>query len=330
MIAVNKRIELLNRLGDYMMSDDEQWATAKVFAENTNGWFTEESIELAIKSIVDNFLQKDLLENWVKKYNLPTSPKNVGMVMAGNIPLVGFHDFLCGFISGHKLSIKLSSKDAVLLKHIIEKLQEWAPELIEEINILEQLKGCDAYIATGSNNSSRYFEQYFSKYPNIIRKNRTSVAVLDGAETDEDIKALGFDIFSFFGLGCRNVTKVYLPEGYDPNILLDKLGIYKDIAHHHKYKNNYDYYLAIYLLNKVPYITNDSLLMVENSEPYSHIAVLHYEFYKDKQQVIENLQKNDNIQCVVGDGQIPFGKAQSPKLDDYADGVDTMVFLSEL
>lgn len=330
MIAVNKRIELLSRLGDYMMSDDEQWATAKVFAENTNGWFTEESIELAIKSIVDNFLQKDLLENWVKKYNLPTSPKNVGMVMAGNIPLVGFHDFLCGFISGHELSIKLSSKDAVLLKHIIEKLQEWAPELKEEIQILEQLKGCDAYIATGSNNSSRYFEQYFSKYPNIIRKNRTSVAVLDGAETDEDIKALGFDIFSFFGLGCRNVTKVYLPEGYDPNILLDKLGIYKDIAHHHKYKNNYDYYLAIYLLNKVPYITNDSLLMVENSEPYSHIAVLHYEFYKDKQQVIENLQKNDNIQCVVGDGQIPFGKAHSPKLDDYADGVDTMVFLSEL
>ena len=329
-MTVNERIELLDKLGNYMLSDDEQLVTAKVFAQNTNGWFTEESIELAIKNIVENFLQKDLLEDWIKDYQLPTQPKNIGMVMAGNIPLVGFHDFLCGFISGHNLSVKLSSKDSVLLKHLVEKLQEWQPELNEVINISEQIKGCDAYIATGSNNSSRYFEQYFRKYPNIIRKNRTSVAILDGAETDDDIKSLGFDIFSFFGLGCRNVTKVYLPEGYDPVNLLDKLHIYKDVVLHHKYKNNYDYYLAIYLLNKVPYLTNDSLLMVENTEPYSHISVLHYEFYKNKQNTVESLQKNDNIQCVVSDGQIPFGKAQSPKLNEYADGVDTMVFLSEL
>lgn len=330
MITVNERIDLLDRLGKYLMSDNEQWETAKVFAQNTNGWFTQESIELATKNIADNFLKKDLLEEWFKSYNLPKSPKTVGIVMAGNIPMVGFHDFLCGFIMGHHLNIKLSSKDAVLIKHIIEKLQEWSPNLKNELNISEQLKGCDAYIATGSNNSSRYFEQYFSKYPNIIRKNRTSVAILDGAETDEDIKSLGFDIFSYFGLGCRNVTKLYLPEGYDPTILLDKLDIYKDVILHHKYKNNYDYYLAIYLLNKVPYLTNDSLLMVENKEPFSHISVLHYEFYTDKQIVIENLQKDDNIQCVVGEGLTPFGLSQFPKLHEYADGVDTMVFLKEL
>lgn len=330
MTSINERIDLLDKLGNYIISDDEQWENAKIMAANMNAWFTPESIEMSINNVADNYLQKEKLANWIKSYNLPTNTKKVGIVMAGNIPLVGFHDFLCSFISGHYTKIKLSSKDNVLLKHIIEKLISWNSSVSELVEIADNLKGCDAYIATGSNNTSRYFEAYFSKYPNIIRKNRTSVAILDGAETQEEIKALGKDIYSYFGLGCRNISKIYMPENYSVEQFLNNLDIYKDIIHHNKYKNNYDYYLAIYLLNKVPYLTNDFTLAIENKDLFSPISTLHYEYYSDKNDVLENLQKNDNVQCIVGEGHIAFGNAQLPSLDDYADGVDTMQFLSGL
>lgn len=330
MTSMNERIDLLDKLGNYIISDDEQWESAKIMAANMNAWFTPESIEMSINNVADNYLQKEKLANWIKGYNLPTNTKKVGIVMAGNIPLVGFHDFLCSFISGHYTKIKLSSKDSVLLKHMIEKLISWNSSVSELVEIADNLKDCDAYIATGSNNTSRYFEAYFSKYPNIIRKNRTSVAILDGAETQEEIKALGKDIYSYFGMGCRNISKIYLPENYSVEQFLNNLDIYKDIIHHNKYKNNYDYYLAIYLLNKVPYLTNDFTLAIENKEIFSPISTLHYEYYSDKNDVVENLQKNDNVQCIVGEGHIAFGSAQLPRLDDYADGVDTMQFLSGL
>lgn len=330
MVSLQRKIELLVRLGEYMQSGDEAWLNAKEWAKNRNAWFDDENIELAIAGITGCFLQAGLLEDWVKEYPAPAESKIVGIVMAGNIPLVGFHDFLCGFMSGHTLHIKLSSKDDILLPHLVNKLVEWQPEIANLIVFADNLKGCDAYIATGSNNTARYFEQYFGKYPHIIRRNRTSVAVLSGNETAEDLHNLGKDIFSYYGLGCRNVTKVFLPEGYDINLLLDGLKPYSDIIHHHKYKNNYDYYLAIYLLNKVPYISNDFLLMVENKEPFSAVSVLHYEYYADKAALMSNLQSDDNIQCVVNNVNVNYGRSQFPTLSNYADGVDTMMFLSTL
>lgn len=330
MISQQERIDLLEQLGAYMAGNDEAWLYAKDYAVQRNAWFDEASINMAIENICNHFLKKDLLTGWIGGYPQPATHKKVGIVMAGNIPLVGFHDFLCGFMSGHHLYIKLSSKDDVLLKHLANKLISWQPALADSIHFAENLKGCDAYIATGSNNTARYFEQYFSKYPNIIRKNRTSVAVLDGTETPEQLFALGKDIFSYYGLGCRNVTKVYLPQGYEIPTLLDALQPYADIINHHKYKNNYDYYLAIYLLNKVPYLTNEFLLVVENKEPFTAVSVLHYEFYANKQELIQNLQSDDNIQCIVSNQYISFGMSQVPALADYADGVDTMLFLSSL
>jgi len=330
MVSLQRKIELLVRLGEYMQSDDEAWLNAKVWAKNRNAWFDDENIELAIAGITGRFLQEDALLKWAQQYPAQAESKIVGIVMAGNIPLVGFHDFLCGFISGHIIHIKLSSKDDILLPHLANKLVEWQPEISELVIFADNLKGCDAYIATGSNNTARYFEQYFGKYPHIIRRNRTSVAVLSGNETAEDLHNLGKDIFSYYGLGCRNVTKVFLPQGYDITILFNGLQPFGDIIHHHKYKNNYDYYLAIYLLNKVPYLSNDFLLMVENKEPFSAVAVLHYEYYADKAALLENLQSDDNIQCVVDNNNIMYGQSQFPTLSDYADGVDTMMFLSTL
>lgn len=330
MISTKERISLLVQLGEYMQSGNDTWLDTIEWAKNRNAWFTDETISMAVRGITERFLKEDLLADWISAYATPQHSLKVGIVMAGNIPLVGFHDFLCGFVTGHQLHIKLSSKDDMLLPHLVGKMAEWQPLVAEQVTFADNLKGCDAYIATGSNNTARYFEQYFGKYPHIIRKNRTSVAVLSGNETSEELKELGLDIFSYYGLGCRNVTKVFLPTGYDINILLKGLQSYENIIHHHKYKNNYDYYLAIYLLNKVPYISNDFLLMVENEEPFSAVSVLHYEFYTDKSELLKKLQQDERIQCIVDNANINYGESQYPSLHDYADGVDTIMFLSTL
>lgn len=330
MLSLNNRIDLLDKLGAYMRSDDEQWVQAQYRAISANAWFTPDAVKSAATSIAIDFLQRDKLQAWVSKYTLPTTPRLVGIVMAGNIPLVGFHDMLCGFICGHNLMLKLSSKDEVLMKHLVGKLAEWEPQIATQIQISEMLKGCDAYIATGSNNTARYFEQYFARFPHLIRKNRTSVAILDGTESEEQLIALSGDIFSYFGLGCRNVTQLNVPRGYDLTKLIDVFDRYKDVINHNKYKNNFDYYLAIYLLNKVPYLTNESILLVENELPFSAVAVLHYRYYDDKETLAQSMTGRDDIQCIVGNGYVPFGAAQRPQLDDYPDGVDTMAFLCGL
>lgn len=330
MLSLERRIELLVALGNYIAANDESWQEAKDVANRLNPWFTPEHIEMAAGNIVAEFLQKEKLEQWAGQYKMPATPKTVGIVMAGNIPLVGFHDFLCGFVAGHKLVLKLSSKDEALLRHLLNKLIEWEPAVAEQVTIADLLKGCDAYIATGSNNTARYFEQYFGKYPHIIRKNRTSAAILDGTETEEQLNLLSDDVFTYFGLGCRNVTQVWLPKGYDIERLLKVFSRYDDIMVHHKYKHNYDYYLAIYLLNKVPYLTNGSLLMVENEQPFSAVSVLHYGYYDDKQAKAAELLQSTDIQCVVSKEQVPFGAAQKPSLNDFADGVDTMEWLVTL
>lgn len=329
------RIELLNNLGEYILSDDESWQGAKEKAGHENGWFIPEFVELSIQNIAHSFLQKDKLESWVNSYKIPDTdpgfiPKTTGIIMAGNIPLVGFHDLLCVFISGHKAIIKTSSKDRVLLNHLAEKWIETEPELNNYIQFSDMLKGCDAYIATGSNNSSRYFEYYFKKYPHIIRKNKTSVAVLTGKETIEELENLSDDVYRYFGLGCRNVTKIYVPEGYDFIPLLGAFKKYNYLAEHHKYKNNYDYNLALHILNKKYYMSNDSILLIEDPSVFSPISQLNYEFYTNKEKLYKSLSENYDLQCIVGKDFIPFGKSQTPTLNDYADGIDTLQFLCNL
>jgi Acyl-CoA reductase (LuxC) len=327
------RIDLLIRLGEYILSDDENWAAIKERASRENGWFIPEFVDLASNNIARSFLQKKVMEKWVAGYQLPDEnlkPRTVGLIMAGNIPLVGFHDWLCIFISGHKALIKPSSKDQVLIKHLLEKLNEWNTDAATFSEFSEMLKGCDAYIATGSNNSSRYFEYYFKKYPNIIRRNRTSVAVLTGEETNEELEKLADDVYLYFGLGCRNVTKIYVPVAYDFIPVLEAFRKYNYLSDHHKYKNNYDYNLALHLLNKKYYMTNGSLLVIEDSPFFSPISQLNYEFYTDRDILQDSLKENIDLQCIVGKGFTAFGESQSPGIFDYADGADTLQFLSKL
>jgi hypothetical protein len=327
------RIDLLARLGEYILSNDESWKQVKENAGYENGWFIPEFVDLATKNIAGSFLQKEILKDWSHSYQLQISnvqPRTIGIVMAGNIPLVGFHDLLCVFISGHKAMIKLSSKDKLLIKHLAEKLSEWDPEINKLIQFSEMLKGCDAYIATGSNNSSRYFDYYFGKYPHIIRRNRTSVAILSGEETNEDLEKLADDVYLYFGLGCRNVTKIYVPKDYDFIPLLEAFKKYNWLADHHKYKNNYDYNLALHQLNRKYYMTNDSILLIEEKALFSPISQLNYEFYVNKDELMEKMTGNPDLQCIVGKGFTAFGKSQSPTINDYADGADTLRFLCDL
>lgn len=325
------RIYLLSSLGEYILSNDPQWQNAKEQARLENVWFTPEFIDLASKNIALSFLQKNILEKWTSAGQIPdTSPdaKTIGIVMAGNIPLVGFHDWLCVFISGHKALIKLSSKDQVLMKHLLEKLSEWDKQAGRFSELSEMLKGCDAYIATGSNNSSRYFDYYFGKYPKIIRRNRTSVAILSGKETNEELEKLADDVYLYFGLGCRNVTKIYVPAGYDFIPLLTAFKKFEHLSDHHKYKNNYDYNLALHLLNKKYYMTNGTILLVEEESLFSPISQLNYEYYQDTDKLTEKLKNLPELQSIAGKGHIPFGQSQYPAITDYADGVNTLEFLN--
>jgi hypothetical protein len=330
-MKLQNRIEILRKLRDYLINNSEEWQQVKHTASIHNGWFTPSFIDLSINNIIERYLVENDLHAWIKDYSIidPSSPKNIGIVMAGNIPMVGFHDFLSVFISGHYQTIKLSEKDNQLLKHLLLKMYEWDSKMKEYAQFASLLKGCDAYIATGSNNSARYFEQYFAKYPSIIRKNRTSIAILDGTETNEYLEKLSDDIHLFFGLGCRNVTKIYVPEEYNFIPLLQSFHQYKYFADHHKYKNNYDYNLSIQLMNNRYYMTNESTLLVENDSLFSPISQLNYSFYNNKESVIENLKIQEDVQCIVG-LDIPFGMAQKPGLKDYADGIDTLDFLSKL
>ncbi len=329
---LQNRIQLLLRLGNYLQNDPAEWQVIKKRATVQNGWFTPGFIDLAVKNICSEFLQKEKLEQWAAHYHLDDNigGKNTGIVMAGNIPLVGFHDFLCVFISGHRQTIKLSTKDDVLLKHLVNTLIEWEPSLKQQIVFADMLRGCDAYIATGSNNSARYFEQYFSKYPHIIRRNRTSVAVISGDETAGELSLLSDDIHQYFGLGCRNTTRLLVPEGYDFVPMLKAFNSYQYFSDHHKFKNNYDYQLSLLLMNKIYYMTNGSTLLVESNDNFSAISRVNYSYYKPGQDVLAGLKGNDDIQCITGKNVIPFGEAQKPRLTDYADGVDTMQFLLSL
>jgi hypothetical protein len=329
-MKLEQRIDLLKSLGEYCLSSDPAWEAAKKKAQAVNGWFIPEFVEEAVRRIVKGYLQPDLLAVWAERYAVAAEnayPRTVGVVMAGNIPLVGFHDLVSVFVSGHRQLIKPSVRDEVLIRHLVE----WMGERVgDKIGFAERLNGCDAYIATGSNNSARYFDYYFGKYPNLIRRNRTSVAVLTGDETFGELEALADDACLYFGLGCRNVTQVLVPEGYDFLPLLEAFRKYDHLAALTKYKHNYDYQLTILILNKKYYMTNDSILLAENESPFSPISILHYRYYRPGEVggLLEAM--NAEIQCVVGRGYVKFGDAQQPGLEDYADGVDTMAFLQGL
>ncbi|HUQ66787.1 MAG TPA: hypothetical protein VM101_11560 [Flavitalea sp.] len=330
---VEQRVVLMEKLGKYIVSDAAEWITIKEKAAYENPWFIPEFTNYQLQHIAREFLDSSKLESWIRTYNIPSvtsSPKNIGIVMAGNIPLAGFHDFLSVFISGHHQTIKPSSKDFQLINGIINKLKEWDEGFEEYVKTSDQLKNCDAYIATGSNNSSRYFDYYFSKYPHIIRRNRTSAAILTGNETLEDLDALADDVYLYFGLGCRNVTKIYVPENFDFLPLLETFKKYNWAFDIHKYKNNYDYQLAVMIINNIYYMTNGSILLRKDKALFSPVSVLHYEQYDDLNKVEESLASVEDIQCIVGKNHIPFGKAQQPLLNDYADKADTLQFLRDL
>jgi hypothetical protein len=336
---LEKRINLLADLGDYCISTDPAWITAQRSAHAANGWFTPEFIGLAVRGIATQFLQKEKLVAWAGKYQLPDqpeTPRKIGLTMAGNIPLVGFHDFLSIFISGHHQLIKPSGRDDILIRQLLQHLVTIEPAAARYFGFAERLPGCDAYIATGSNNSARYFEYYFAKYPHIIRRNRTSVALLTGEETMHDLEDLADDVYQYFGLGCRNVTQLYVPENYDFLPLLQAFRKYNYLSQLSKYKHNYDYQLTLLILNKKPYMSNESILLTEDDSPFSPISVLHYTWYHPGDTLPITLSgDHPDIQTIVGSGNFagsftPFGHAQQPRLEDYADGVDTLTFLRDL
>ena len=336
---ITERIAALANLGDFLLKKDDYLEAVMHRTHFNNAWFTIENQQRAVKAIAEHFLQKEKLVDWLSAYNFPepAERKTVGLVLAGNIPLVGFHDLLCVFVAGHKLKVKLSEKDQFLLPYLLKLLAKANPATEDYFEITDRLQDFDAVIATGSNNSARYFEAYFGKVPNVIRKNRNAVAVLDGSETPDELMLLGKDIFRYFGLGCRNVSKVYLPEGYDFQLLLEKLHEYREISMHHKYRNNFDYNMAILMMNRTVYWNNGCIILIENPSITSRIALLHYEYYNDMENLVGELTaKREEIQCVVskvdigGFETVYFGKAQEPTLNDYADGVDTMAFLTKL
>jgi hypothetical protein len=329
---LENRISLLAELGEYMQSSDQAWTAAKTRSFQHNPWFIPDFIDLAIRQITDQFLQRSLLEKWAAAYDFSDEnkkPKNVGVVMAGNIPLVGFHDFLSCFLSGHRQFIKLSSKDSWLFPALLNFMNRKDDSCSDLIQQSDMLKDMDAYIATGSNNSARYFDYYFGKYPSLIRRNRTSVAVLEGNETKDELEKLADDVFLYFGLGCRNVTQVLVPENYDFVPLLQAFRKYQWMADHNKYKNNYDYRLSLSILNKQLYMTNDYVLLLENESPFSPISVVHYAFYKHASPAIPPGEK-ETLQCVVGRNFLAFGTSQKPGLTDYADGQDSLKFLQSI
>lgn len=307
-----------------------------ISAENFNPWFTRGNILYALESI-SFMLESNKLDKWINHYDLSHSihrPLTVGAVLAGNIPMVGFSDFLCVLISGHVFLAKLSSKDKQLFPLISDILVEIEPGFKNRIIFAEEkLKDFDIVIATGSNNTSRYFEYYFGKYPNIIRKNRSSVAVLDGNEKDEELVLLGNDILIFFGLGCRNVSKIYLPEKYSPVRILEKLENFSHLGYHNKFANNYDYNKSIYLMNNISFLDNGFLLFKEDDGMFPPVSVVYYEYYKNFDEVKDKIKnQSEGIQCIVSrkgliEESVEFGESQQPGLSDYADNIDTMEFI---
>ncbi|MEM6396459.1 MAG: acyl-CoA reductase [Bacteroidota bacterium] len=369
-LSLPERLDILAKLGEYLRRDDDELLQAHLKrTEYNNGWLTVDNYRRAIEAIATQWLNEKSLAAWAEAYpglgresnpvSQPARPrvgigpdsyrdgefsdlrksKKIGLVLAGNIPMVGFHDVISVFLSGHRAQIKLSDKDPHVIPYLLKVMDElgesgWANDYFELVN---KLSGFDAVIATGSNNSARYFEAYFGKYPHIIRRNRNGIAVLNGQESEGNLKALGDDIFTYFGLGCRNVAKLYVPRGYDFEPLLEVLHDWRLLQNHPKYKNNFDYHYALLTVNREEFLSNGALILREDKGMLSHIAGLYYEYYDDLADLqIELHERANEIQLIEAKPGLlsletkNFGEAQQPSLMDYADGVDTVSWLVSL
>ena len=342
---LNDRIELVSELGQFFKkyldtnydntNDDNLIAFEKTIQQGklNNPWFTDQNMKVNLSYWAEKLNKYDLTQ-WMNNYDtMNVSSKSVAIIMAGNIPLVGFHDFLSVFLSGHNSIIKLSSNDKHILPFLTNLMISINNELSKKIIYIEgKLQGYDAVIATGSNNTSRYFEYYFKNKKSIIRKNRNSIAVLDGSENEDDLSLLGDDIFTYFGLGCRSISKLYVPENYCFDLFFNSIFKWNDLINSHKYANNYDYNKAIYLMSGYKFLDNGFFMVKEGSELYSPISTINYEFYNDISALKQKIKADDkDIQCIVSnteiENKINFGETQKPSLSQYADNIDVVEFL---
>ncbi len=338
------KIDILDKVSYILLDTYNDFSKINNFPDfdiikNSNPWFTKEFI---MHSLLEwsCLLSRESIENWIYNYfpdnKLPEQKLKIGIIMAGNIPLVGFHDFLCSWICNQHSIIKLSSKDNLLTKWLIETIIKLDPQT-DCTFVEDKFPKHDAIIATGSNNTNRYFEYYFKNTPKILRSNRNSIAVLSGNETTEELELLADDIFMYFGLGCRNVSKLHIPHNYDFNNLCKSFAKYSHVFDHHKYANNVNYQYTIFAMNQTLHVNAGNILLTENQNINSPIGVIHYEYYQDIKALEEQIKLNlENIQCVVGNSNfesissIKFGETQKPSVCDYADNIDTINFIQNI
>lgn len=338
---INQRIEIICEIGKFLKNYlDEKYDNIKdhklgefekviIKTQSINPWFTEENIKVNLTYWSEK-LTKTNLKQWLNKYDLNNnSRKNIAIIMAGNIPLVGFHDFICVFLSGHNSIIKLSNSDNCIIPFLTDLMKLPSERIVYSDSFL---KDYDGVIATGSDNTSRYFDYYFKNKRSIIRKNRNSIAILNGEESDDDLKSLSQDIFTYFGLGCRNVSKLYVPKNYNFDLFFNSIFCYKELINNHKYANNYDYNKAIYLMSEYKFLDNGFFIVKEGNEMHSPISTINFEYYDNVSILREKInQEDDNIQCIVSNiefkGKVNFGETQNPSLNQYADNIDVMRFL---
>jgi len=338
---INRRIQLISDIGEFLKNyldenydnnnDDKlvEFKDVITKAQSKNPWFTDANIKVNL-TYWSKKLTKHNLNKWLSKYNLNnTSRKNIAIIMAGNIPLVGFHDFICVFLSGHNSIIKLSNNDSCIIPFLTDLMKLPSERIVYSDSFL---KDYDGVIATGSDNTSRYFDYYFKNKRSIIRKNRNSIAILNGEESDDDLKSLSQDIFTYFGLGCRNVSKLYVPKNYNFDLFFNSIFCYKELINNHKYANNYDYNKAIYLMSEYKFLDNGFFIVKEGNEMHSPISTINFEYYDNVSILKEKIYlEDDNIQCIVSNiefkGKVNFGETQNPSLNQYADNIDVMRFL---
>ena len=346
MTSLNHKIIALSKLGKILsdVAHEKTWSgyslginkdeyssfiEAIKKAKYHNGWFSYDMVLFALLSWSKS-LTVENIKFWLSKYQIKENNQSIAIICAGNIPMVSFHDILCSYLCGMNVQVKLSSSDNVLIPELLKILANFDEEVLDNIVFTDKVSNFNKVIATGSNNTSRYFNEYFAKYPNIIRKNRTSIAIIDGSESKEDLVNLSKDIFLYYGLGCRNITKLYLPLGYELDNIFAGLYNMKDVIYNNKYANNYDYYKAIFLLEDYDIIENGFIILKEDNSIFSPIGTLYYQYYNNKNELNEILNENKKeIQCIVGRNYIPFGLSQEPKLWDYSDNIDTINFLNK-
>ena len=343
MMTLQQRINTFSELGIIMNEAASPAPSSPVAAslrklmdnqQQHNKWFTPDNVKMSVTAIA-GMLEKERLEIWLEPYRIQDNPeikKTVAVIMAGNIPLVGFHDLLCVLITGNKLLARASIKDTELIRKIADILDEIDPCFREQVNFTEKISGnYDAVIATGSDNTSRYFEYYFGQKPHLFRKNRNSVAILSRDTEESDIEALAYDIFTYFGLGCRNVSKIYLEKGTNPETIYANWSHWADILNHVPYSNNYLYNKSLFNLNKQMYLDNGFLLLARNESFASPVSVIFYDFFNSKEELTAELSSySENIQCIVSENHTGFGQTQYPAPDDYADNMDTIEFITSL